>query len=90
MKEEIKKEIEEKYVRKFAFNDERQFIFYDDLLFLLDKYNTQPDYKSAFEYMYKWFNQKNNKIDTEKSLKIEKIVIDFMNEMIKKYNLGGE
>ena len=88
MKEEIIKEVQNKSFIPDSYCEEH--ISLEDLFEILDKYDNQPDYKSAFEYMYKWFNQKNNKIDTEESLKIEKIVIDFMNEMIKKYNLGGE
>lgn len=87
MIEQIKKEIEEKYVRKFAFNDERQFIFYDDLLFLLDKYNNQPDFKGAWEEL------KNTTIFTKsypREHKMSEYYKDAFEELEQKYNLGGE
>ena len=54
-----------------------QFIFYDDLLFLLDKHDNQPDYKSAFDDIFEKSHYKN-------------ITMEDMIELYKKYNLGGE
>jgi len=40
-------------------------------------------YKNAWEYMFEWFNKKNVKRDTPKSLEIENFVIEFMQEIEK-------
>lgn len=45
--------------------------------------NTDDKYKNAWEYMFEWFNKKNAKKDTPKSLEIENFVIEFMQEIEK-------
>lgn len=40
-------------------------------------------YKNAWEYMFEWFNKKNAKRDTPKSLEIENFIIELMQEIEK-------
>ena len=47
------------------------------------KQDKEDKYKNAWEYMFEWFNKKNVKRDTPKSLEIENFVIEFMQEIEK-------
>ena len=90
MIEEIKKEINNiaKLVAKnavnFDSNDKLKFIKINDKIAkTLDKYNNQPDYKSA------WENLKRQGFNRSSDIVAHEYLKD-MQELEQKYNLGGE
>lgn len=73
MIEEIKKEILE--MNSGILKD---IVLTNEVFKILDKYNNQPDYKSA------WNELKKNE------MAVDKISLDIMEELEQKYNLGGK
>ena len=90
MKEEIGKIIDKNIDNNFTFEKNafknNQYCLADEIWNILDKYDNQPDYKSAFKKLKQEFG-----FETVENMNGKKDCLgNFMQELEQKYNLGGE